>query len=220
MAQLAVRRYEGPVCLVASSDDLERARHDIRREHVVGLDTETKPTFHKGQFHLPSLVQIATARAVHLFPLKQREFLGALAEALENPALLKAGIGLADDLFALKKVVPFGIENAVDLGAVARRQGIKQSGIRNLAGMFLGFRVTKGAQTSNWASPKLSPTQIRYAATDAWVCRELFLRFQQLGFLDQEADRLHPRKEPTKRVEKGQSWVSTNFVHAIGGQTT
>ena len=200
MAHLAVRRYEGPVYLVASSDDLERARRDIRREHVVGLDTETKPTFRKGQFHLPSLVQIATARAVHLFLLKQREFLGALAEALENPALLKVGIGLADDLSVLKKVVPFEVKNVVDLGVVARRRGIKQSGIRNLAGMFLGFRVTKGAQTSNWASPQLSPSQIRYAATDAWVCRELFLRFQQLGFLDQQADRLHPRKEPASAL--------------------
>ena len=97
VAQLAVRKYEGTICLVASAQDLKRAIHVIRSEQVVGLDTETKPTFQKGQFHLPCLVQIATASMVYLFQLKRMEFSGALVEVLENPALIKAGIGLADD---------------------------------------------------------------------------------------------------------------------------
>jgi ribonuclease D len=165
---------------------LERAIHVIHGEQVVGLDTETKPAFHKGQFHLPCLVQIATASVVYLFQLKRMDFSGALVEMLENPALIKAGIGLADDFSNLKRVFPFEPQNIVDLSLVAQRQGIKQSGIRNLAGQLLGFRVTKGSSTSNWASPRLMPKQIAYAATDAWVCRELFLRFKQLGFLDLE----------------------------------
>jgi ribonuclease D len=181
LVQLAVRRYDGPVCLVATTHDLERALHDIRCEHVVGLDTETQPAFRKGQSHLPSLVQIATARAVYLFQLKRLEFSGALAGMLGNPAIIKAGIGLADDLLNLKKVFPFQEKNVVDLGAVVRRHGVKQSGVRNLAGLFLGFRITKGRRTSNWGRPDLSRSQIIYAATDAWVCRELYLRFQKLG---------------------------------------
>ena len=181
LVQLAVRRYDGPVWLVATTHDLERALHDIRREHVVGLDTETQPVFRKGQSHLPSLVQVATARAVYLFQLKRLEFSGALAEVLGNPAIIKAGIGLADDLLKLKKVFPFQEENVVDIGAVVRRHGVKQSGVRNLAGLFLGFRITKGSRTSNWGRPHLSRSQIIYAATDAWVCRELYLRFQKLG---------------------------------------
>ena len=201
LAQLAVRRYEGTVCVVSSDHDLEQARHDIRRETVVGLDTETKPTFHVGQFHLPSLVQIATSHAVYLFQLKQMEFSDALAEVLENSRLIKAGIALADDFWALKKVFPFIPKKIVDLGVVARQHGIKQSGVRSLAGMFLGFRITKGAQTSNWSSPQLSPNQILYAATDAWTCRELFLRFQQLGFLDQEGHTL-PRRDSALLTEK------------------
>jgi ribonuclease D len=184
VAQLAIRKYEGTIRLVASAQDLEQAIHVIRGEHVVGLDTETKPTFHKGQFHLPCLVQIATASVVYLFQLKRMKFFGTLVEVLENPALIKAGIGLADDFLNLKRVFPFEPQNIIDLSLVAQQQGIKQSGVRNLAGQLLGFRVTKGSSTSNWASPRLTPKQIAYAATDAWVCRELFLRFQQLGFLD------------------------------------
>lgn len=197
IVQLAVRKYEGTIHLVASAQELKRAIRLIRCEQVVGLDTETKPAFRKSHFHLPCLVQIATASVVYLFQLKRMEFSGALVEVLENPDLIKAGIGLADDFSGLNKVFPFEPQNIVDLGLVAKLQGLKKSGVRNLAAQLLGFRVTKGATTSNWARPRLTPKQIVYAATDAWVCRELFLRFQQLGFLDLEG-----RPLPRRTVEQ------------------
>ena len=193
IAQLAIRKYEGTIHLVASVQELKGAMGQIHREQVVGFDTETKPAFRKGQAHLPCLVQIATVSAVYLFQLKRMAFSGALVEVLENPAIIKAGIGLADDFSGLNKVFPFEPKNTVDLGLVAKQQGLKKSGLRNLAAQLLGFRVTKGATTSNWARPRLTPKQIAYAATDAWVCRELFLRFKQLGFLDLEGRPL-PRK--------------------------
>lgn len=186
LARLPIRRYEGAISLVSSAHELEKAIHVIRAEKVVGIDTETKPAFHKGQFHLPCLVQIATASVVYLFQLKRMEFSGALVGMLENLNLIKAGIGLSDDFSKLKKVFHFEPQNIVDLSLVAQRQGIKQSGVRNLAGRLLGFRVTKGPSTSNWASPRLTENQIVYAATDAWVCRELFLHFQKVGFLDRD----------------------------------
>ena len=184
VARLPILKYEGTIRLVASAQDLERAIHVIRDEQVVGLDTETKPVFQKGRFHLPCLMQIATASVVYLFKLRRMECSDALVEVLENPALIKAGIGLANDFSSLKRIFPFEPQAIVDLSLVAQRQGLKQSGLRNLAAQLLGFRVTKGSSTSNWASPRLTPKQIVYAATDAWVCRELFLRFQQLRFLD------------------------------------
>ena len=184
IAVLAIRKYEGTIRLVVSAPDLERALHVIRGEQVVGLDTETKPSFRKGQVHLPCLVQIATASVVYLFQLHRMRFAGALAEVLEDPALIKAGIGLANDFSSLKRVLPFEPQNIVDLSLVAQQQGLEQSSVRSLAAQLLGFRVTKGSSTSNWARPRLTPKQVAYAAADAWVCRELFLRFQELRFLD------------------------------------
>jgi hypothetical protein len=186
LAELAVRRYEGKICLVATAGELERAIAEIGAESVVGLDTETRPAFHRGQYFLPSLVQIAGSQAVYLFELKRRECFGGLAEVLESPTLTKAGIGLRDDFAKLMQVFPFESENVVDLSVVAQQQGIKQSGVRNLAGSLLGFRIPKGPQTSNWSRPRLSPKQIVYAATDAWVCRELYLRFRELGFVEKD----------------------------------
>ena len=183
LANLPIRRYEGEVSLVETLKDLKEARADFREERVVGLDTETRPSFRKGESHLPCLVQAATARAVYLFQLRRLEVFPALAELLARPATVKAGVGLAHDLRQLKLVFPFDVANTLDLGVIARRRGIAQSGVRNLAGMFLDFRIPKGNRTSNWERANLSPAQITYAATDAWACRELYLRFESLGML-------------------------------------
>ena len=102
---------------------------------------------------------------------------------LAAPEIVKAGVALADDLRQLRKLFAFEEKNVADLGVLARRSGLDQTGLRNLAGIFLRYRIPKGTRTSNWAAARLSPAQITYAATDAWVCRELYLRFQALGLL-------------------------------------
>ena len=187
MANLPIRRYEGKVVLVATPEDLEEARSDLRQESIVGLDTETRPAFKKGESHLPCLVQAATAHAVYLFQLRRIEAFPVVADLLSEARTIKAGVSLADDLRALKKVFPFAEKNILDLGHVARRSGFEQTGVRNLAGILLGFRIPKGTKTSNWAARDLSAAQIAYAATDAWACRELYLRFQGLGLLAAKA---------------------------------
>ena len=183
MADLPIRRYEGEVCLVATPQDMARALADIRQESVIGFDTETRPAFKKGESHLPCLVQAATARTVYLFQLRQLDVFQVLAELLAEPRTVKVGVALANDLRPLRQLFPFMEQNVLDLGVVARRCSLTQTGLRNLAGIFLGFRIPKGARTSNWAAPHLSAAQITYAATDAWACRELFLQFQSLGLV-------------------------------------
>jgi len=183
IAALPIRRYDGEVNLVATSAAFARAREDIRAETVTGFDTETRPAFRKGESYLPCLVQVATARVVHLFQLSRLDCSAAVTELLGSREIVKAGVGLKYDLGQLKRLFPFDAAAVLDLGAVAKGHGLGQSGVRNLAGFFLGFRVSKSAGTSNWAARHLSPQQIGYAATDAWVCRELYLRFQKLGML-------------------------------------
>ncbi len=180
---LPIRRYEGEVRLVAGAESLERAMADILQESVAGFDTETRPAFRPGESYLPALAQVAAARAVYLFPLQHQDFGAPLAQILSAESVIKAGVGLKDDLRSLKKLITFEEKSMVDLGTVAKRHGLGQTGVRNLAGLFLGFRIPKGIKTSNWAAPRLSAQQITYAATDAWICRELYLRFEKLGLL-------------------------------------
>lgn len=183
MIELPVRRYEGPVRLVATPPDLQRAMQDIGQESVVGFDTETRPAFRPGESYLPSLVQLATAEAVYLLQVQQQDFSGAMREIFSSERIVKAGVSVTDDLRNLKRLFAFEEKAVVDLGKVAKRHGLKQTGVRNLAGIFLRARIPKGAKTTNWAARRLTPQQITYAATDAWACRELYLRFKQLNLV-------------------------------------
>jgi ribonuclease D len=178
---LPIRRYEGEIVLVETPQALERAAAEMRAEPVVGFDTETRPAFRPGESYLPSVAQVATSRAVFLFRLPGAE--AAVADVLQNAATVKAGVSMADDLKALKKMFAFEEQAILDLGTVAKRQGFRQSGVRNLAALLLGWRITKGAKTTNWSAKTLTPQQIAYAATDAWACRELYLKFRELGFV-------------------------------------
>src|SRR5438445_4221461 len=127
MAKLAIRRYEGRICLVATPEDLEEARADLRQESIAGFDTETRPAFKKGESHLPALVQVATARAVYLFQLRRSEVIPLVAGLLSEARTVKAGISLKDDLRALKGVFAFEEKNMLDRGLVARRSGFEQT---------------------------------------------------------------------------------------------
>jgi ribonuclease D len=181
--ELPVRRYDGEVLLIGSAEDLARAAADCAQERVVGFDTETRPSFRVGESHPPALAQVATARAVYLFPLLRLDCSATLAALLSSEKTTKAGVGLADDVNALRRQFDFAPAAMVDLGAVARRHGLEKSGVRALAAGFLGFRIPKGTKTSNWAARQLSAQQVAYAATDAWACRELYLKFEELGLL-------------------------------------
>jgi ribonuclease D len=183
---LPVVRYRGPIRPVVTEEDLQQAVQEIRSERVVGFDTESRPSFRKGKSHAPSLVQIATSHAVHLFQLARLDCSQVLGEVLGNATIIKAGVALSRDLAELQKLFPFTPANVVDLGDIAKRRGMAQTGLRNLTGLFLGGRITKGPQTSNWARANLSPNQLLYAATDAWACRELYLRFESLGLLSHD----------------------------------
>lgn len=181
--ELPAWRYEGPIHFIDTPALLHAARLDILAERVVGFDTETRPAFRKGESYLPSIAQVATAQAVHIFPLRYPDTHQLLAEMLSAAGIAKAGVSLAWDLRTLKQVFDFQERHIVDLGVIAKRHGYEQTGVRNLAGLTLGLRVPKGAKTTNWAAPQLTPAQISYAATDAWICRELFIAFESAGMV-------------------------------------
>ena len=175
LANLPIRRYEGEVRLLESPSALAQELAAIRRETVLGFDTETRPAFRKGESYPASLVQLAGEAVVWIFPLQRVDCSSLLREIFQSEKI-KAGIGVADDLRQMKKVFAFEEKNLVDVGALARRHGVEQTGLRNLAGIVLGYRIPKGSRTSNWAAARLTRQQIAYAAMYAWAARALYLR--------------------------------------------
>ena len=175
-----IKKWTGPVHIIRSSERMTYAVEHLSREAILGFDTETRPAFKKGQKYLPSLLQLAGENSVYLFQLKHLGLQEPLIKILADPTVIKAGVSLAHDLRELKKLTPFTQAGFVGLGKMSKEKGIKNHGLRGLAAVVLGLRISKSAQTTNWAKDELTQSQIRYAATDAWVGRELYLKLTQI----------------------------------------
>jgi len=181
--QLPLRRWESMVQVISEDKHLAGVIELLQAETVLGFDTETRPAFKKGQAFPPSLLQLATAEKVFLFQLTPLGLPPPLREILENTAIIKTGVSLAYDLKELNKLSPLNSGGFIDLGQEAKQRGVKNHGLRGLCAVLLGFRISKSSQTSNWSKKNLTPAQIKYAATDAWVGRELYFRLQELKAL-------------------------------------
>ena len=175
--------YEGPVQVIRSLDDWKLALPDLRSADLIGFDTETRPSFRKGRRNSPALIQLATGSAVYLVQLAFLPFGPHIAEILANPDQVKAGVGIRDDMRDLAKLYDFEPAGLVDLGGVARAHKLPSQGLRTLAANFFGWRISKGSQCSNWSLMELTPRQIAYAATDAWIGRLIFLRMCEMGLI-------------------------------------
>ncbi len=178
LRELPLFSFTGNIHLPQSLSDLEQAAAELKQHKVIGFDTETRPSFKKGQFYHPSLVQLGTETDAYLFQLKKLESISPLLEILESPKIIKTGVALDRDVKELQDFVPFNPEGFFELGTVAREAGMEKTGLRNLCGILLGHRISKKAQTSNWARVELTPEQIAYAATDAWVSLKLYQRLR------------------------------------------
>ena len=182
---LPMVRYEGEVRLVRSEKELDKALELLAREELLGFDTETRPSFRKGKVNQPSLIQLAASDRIFLVQLAFVPFGEGLAALLSTEKTLKVGVGIWDDMRELGKLHPFEVKGGVDLGDLARSLKLPTQGLRNLAANLMGWRISKGPRCSNWSLSELSPRQIVYAATDAWVGRELYLKMREAGLLPQ-----------------------------------
>lgn len=178
---LPLKKYSGPVEIVDNDGRLRAVLPEIAAERVLGFDIEVRPTFKSGDSFPPALVQLAGAKKVFLLPLKKLTDLHGLGGLFADAQVIKAGIAVAGDIAKLHEVMKFTPGGFVELGKLAAKSGIKANGVRTLAAQLLRFRISKGAQCSNWERSELTPAQVLYAATDAWICREIFLELEKLA---------------------------------------
>ena len=176
---LPLLSYEGEVILVQNKRELGSALTRLQADDILGFDTEARPTFKKGQTNPTALVQLAGKDVVVLVRISMMPFDETLANLLANPEIIKTGVAIHEDMRALRKIHEFIPSGLVDLAEMAKRQNIQAQGLRTLAASLMGFRISKAAQCSNWEKRELTPQQIRYAATDAWTGRLLYLRLKE-----------------------------------------
>lgn len=187
--RLPMRHFTGAIHAVSDEATAREAIASLRRETILGFDTESRPAFRRGESYPVSIIQLATRDAAYIFPVKR---LGAAREELwslfSDPDIVKVGVAVAHDLAKLRNIAPFEPAGFVDLAEVTTKLGIRNNGLRGLCAIVLGFRISKGAQRSNWARENLAPAQLLYAATDAWAGREIYLELVRRGLLPAEDD--------------------------------
>ena len=177
---LPLRYYNGAIRIIQTAEQAKNACAILIKEKVLGFDTETRPAFNKGQSYLPSLLQLAGTKVVYLFQLSQCGLTDKIIILLSNVNIIKSGVAINQDLTELQQILNFEPAGFVDLGDIAKSKGLPHHGLRGLAAYLLKFRISKSGRTSNWSANQLTKKQIKYAATDAWVGRELYLKYKQI----------------------------------------
>ena len=173
---LPVVIFEGKITLVDDLSKIDPAIEELRRASVVGLDTETKPSFTRGTHHKVSLVQISTLDHCFLFRLNKTNFPLELADFLSDESVRKIGLSLRDDFSGLNKHQIFKPANFVDIQTIAQSYGIMELSLQKIYAILFGKKISKSQRLSNWESPELTEQQQRYAATDAWASLQIYLQ--------------------------------------------
>jgi ribonuclease D len=174
MALLPHNKFSGEIFYIDTFEALKEFLPHLDNKSILGFDTETRPNFKKGQNHPISLLQLSTSNQAFLFRLNKIGLPQELLDILKDPSIIKAGVAIRDDIKGLIKLSSFTPLGFVDLQEYVKDYGIEDNGLKKLASNILGFQISKRQQTSNWEEDILSPPQIEYAATDAWVCHEIF----------------------------------------------
>ena len=172
---LPLKSYDGELIFVNTPELAQQSTTEICKETLIGFDTESKPAFNKGEKYLPSIVQIATSKKVYIFQLSKIDQLRYLKPIFENERVMKVGIAIRDDVLKLRDIESFHPANFKDISDLTKKLGIEQTGLRNLAAIFLKCRISKFSQVTDWSQEHLSARQLTYAATDAWISRLLYL---------------------------------------------
>jgi len=170
---LPLLKFDGEIVVIKDKKSGNRAIEELKQFKIVGFDTESRPAFRAGISYPVSILQLATENKAFLFQLRTARFTDNIAEFLSDEKILKVGIGLKDDLEKLNQLKKFKPRGFVDLSTIAAKKGIVQPGVRALAARYLGVRISKTAQRTNWANPELNSKQKKYAATDAWICLKM-----------------------------------------------
>ena len=172
--ELPLIAWEGEIKILESLKEMEAAAAVLANESHLGFDTETRPSFNKGDYHPPALIQLATEQCVYLFRISKTETFDPLVPILESHDILKTGVAIKDDVKELRAMEDFTPGGFVEIADITVKLGYENRGLRALAGLLLKGRISKAAQVSNWARPELDNKQVRYAATDAWISREIY----------------------------------------------
>ena len=180
IANLPRAVFEGRTIVILTPGETEKAVRYLLSQPVLGFDTETKPSFRKGQVHKVALLQVATEDTCFLFRLKHTGLTPAIVRLLEDTTTTKVGLSWHDDLHSLHALGDFTPGTFIELQKLVNELGIEDMSLQKLYANIFGQKISKREQLSNWEADILTDKQKMYAATDAWACVKLYQEVTRL----------------------------------------
>ncbi len=174
IAKLPLKAFGGDIIVVDEFEQLDSAVDFLKKQGILGFDTETKPSFRKGNINKVALLQLSTDKKAYLFRINKIGFPDNLKNILADPKIIKTGVAIHDDIKKLQKINNFEAKGFVELQKLVINYGINNFSLLKLAGIILGFRISKNKRLSNWENKDLKEGQRLYAATDAWVGYKIY----------------------------------------------
>ena len=169
----------GEIIVIDRSEDVAIAIEDLKQCPLIGFDTETRPSFRRGESNTISLLQLATEKRAYLFRLKKIGPNQLLKDLLESNDYLKVGLSVHDDFHSLNRWMPCRPNNFIELQRYVKAFGIEEMSLQKIYAIVFHKRISKRQQLSNWEAEELTPAQQQYAAIDAWACRNIYYELQR-----------------------------------------
>lgn len=171
--------FSGRIFVITTEKEADKAVKFLRKFPILGIDTETRPSFQKNVIHKVALLQVSTENECFLFRLNRLGASSAVLSLLESD-IMKVGVSLCDDIRKISERAHFNPANFVDLQKMVELLGIKDKALSKLYANLFGMKISKTQQLSNWESDILTEAQMQYAAIDAWACIKLYKEIKQL----------------------------------------
>ena len=177
----SIEKFTGKIHVIEKENDVLTAYSFLKKQKILGFDTESKPTFKKGVSSKVSLIQFTTEDQAFLFRINKIGFNEKLIDIISDKKIKKIGIAIFDDIKALQKIKSFESNSIIDLNQLALNLGFESIGAVKLSILILGFAISKSVRLSNWERENLSISQLEYAATDAWICNMIYKKLLNEG---------------------------------------
>lgn len=169
-----VDAFHGVIKVIDTMEKLNAVMDEVRQNDLLGFDTETRPCFSKGHHNKVALLQLSSDTTAWLIRINRIGLPDCVKDVLADPAVIKVGNAVGQDITTLCRVSPFAASGFVDLQKFTEQFGIQDKALARMSAIVLGFRLSKAQQLSNWEAETLSGPQQLYAATDAWVCWRMY----------------------------------------------
>lgn len=180
IAKLPTELFNGRIIVIHSISEVEKAVNYLKGFHILGIDTETRPSFAKGKSYEVSLMQISTEDTCFLFRLNYIGMPNALVDLLQDARQLKIGLSLKDDIQSLHRKHSFEPRGFLDLQNYVKELGIEAQSLQKIYALLFNKKISKSQRLTNWESDVLTEKQKGYAATDAWACIRIYNYMEEI----------------------------------------